>query len=268
MILPGLGTAIAVACFRNPLFSLSILFPGATNPERTRMDLINRFRGLNKSCFIVGASGESGKALLKQLIKLKPFERIVLIGRRKLDYEDEELKQLEQRVINFDEIEKHKAEFAGFDVGYCCLGTTRGKSGAEGFVKIEHDYVVGSAINAKEGGTRHFHLISAAGVSENSWFLYGQTKGRTDREVSELGFERTSIYRPAMLMVDRTERRVAEAMIVNMLKPIACIAPTLITTPIEALAKAMVFKTVQDPAPSGAESVSNKEIQAAAKLIP
>ena len=43
-------------------------------------------------------------------------------------------------------------------------------------MKIEHDYVVGSAKLAKEAGTEHFHLVSSGGVDEHSWFLYQSTK--------------------------------------------------------------------------------------------
>jgi len=36
----------------------------------------------------------------------------------------------EQKVIDFDKLEDFVDAFKGFDVGYSCLGTTRGKSGA------------------------------------------------------------------------------------------------------------------------------------------
>ncbi|XP_055340455.1 oxidoreductase HTATIP2-like [Paramacrobiotus metropolitanus] len=222
--------------------------------------LLQNFRQLNKSCFIVGASGESGKALLKELIKLKPFSRIVLISRRKLEYEDEELKKLEQRIIDFDKIDEvHQKDFEGFDVGYSCLGTTRGKSGKEGFIKIEHDYTLSVAKASKLGGAKHFHLISAASVDENSHLLYNRVKGQTDREVSELGFERTSIYRPGFLLTDRAERRPMEKVMVAMIKPVTCMFPTAISVPIEFLAKAMVASTISNE-PAGVHIIDNKEI--------
>ncbi|XP_055343360.1 oxidoreductase HTATIP2-like [Paramacrobiotus metropolitanus] len=227
----------------------------------TEMDaLLQNFRQLNRSCFIVGASGESGKALLKEVVRLKPFARIVLISRRKLEYEDEELKKLEQRVIDFDKIDElHQNDFQGFDVGYSCLGTTRGKAGKEGFIKIEHDYTLSVAKAAKAGGTKHFQLVSSRGVDENSFFLYYQVKGQTDREVCELGFERVSIYRPAVLLVDRVERRPLEKVAQALLKPVAYIAPTFISTPIDILAKAMILNTINN-GPPGAQIVDNKEI--------
>ncbi|CAF4307601.1 unnamed protein product, partial [Adineta steineri] len=36
----------------------------------------------------------------------------------------------EQREIDFDQIDNYTEAFRGADVHFCCLGTTRGKSGA------------------------------------------------------------------------------------------------------------------------------------------
>ena len=54
-------------------------------------ELIEQYRSLKKSCLVLGASGESGKAILKEIAKLKLFARVILVVRRKLDYEDEEM---------------------------------------------------------------------------------------------------------------------------------------------------------------------------------
>lgn len=58
------------------------------------MEALGAFQKLQKSCFILGASGETGKELLKELLRLKPFNNVVLIGRRKLEFEDENLKNI------------------------------------------------------------------------------------------------------------------------------------------------------------------------------
>lgn len=237
------------------------------SPPSSSMDLIKQYRqAADKSCFILGATGEAGKALVKELVRLRPFHKVVLIGRRRVDYENTELKQLEQRVVDFDHLDKHKADFHGFDVGYCCLGATRSKHGAEGFVKVEHDYPIAAAKLAKQGGLQHFHLVSSMGVNENSFLLYGSTKGRTDREISEMGFERASIYRPGMLMVDREESRPLEAVTRFFMKPVQWIAPTLATTPVETLARAMIMNTVQEQ-PAGSEIVDNKRIHLLGNML-
>jgi len=36
----------------------------------------------------------------------------------------------EQRVVDFENLDAHADAFKNFDVGYCCLGTTRRQAGA------------------------------------------------------------------------------------------------------------------------------------------
>jgi len=36
----------------------------------------------------------------------------------------------EQRVVDFENLDAHADAFKNFDVGYCCIGTSRGQSGA------------------------------------------------------------------------------------------------------------------------------------------
>lgn len=51
--------------------------------------LEENFRLQNKSCFILGASGETGKLLLQELLERNIFSKITLIGRRRLSFEGE-----------------------------------------------------------------------------------------------------------------------------------------------------------------------------------
>jgi len=39
----------------------------------------------------------------------------------------------EQRIVDFENLDAHADALKNFDVGYCCLGTTRGQSGAVRF---------------------------------------------------------------------------------------------------------------------------------------
>lgn len=56
--------------------------------------LEENFRQQNKSCFILGASGESGKVLLQEVLERNIFSKVTLIGRRKLTFEEEKYKNL------------------------------------------------------------------------------------------------------------------------------------------------------------------------------
>ena len=44
-------------------------------------------------------------------------------------------------MIDFDKLDQHAEDFKGFDAGYSCLGTTRGKSGAVSIYPVVHNYI-------------------------------------------------------------------------------------------------------------------------------
>ena len=80
----------------------------------------------SKSALILGSTGETGRELLSQMVKTATFGRIVTVGRRLVSLPEEEgYDRVEQKVVDFDNIEKHEADFANVDTAFCCLGTTR-----------------------------------------------------------------------------------------------------------------------------------------------
>ena len=66
----------------------------------------------------------------------------------------------------------------------CSPGTTRGKSGKEGFLKVDRDYILSFAGKSKAAGVKQFHLQSSQGANKDSYFLYTQVKGQVDEQVS------------------------------------------------------------------------------------
>ncbi|KAI4877010.1 hypothetical protein NFI96_019729 [Prochilodus magdalenae] len=200
------------------------------------------FRQKNKSCFILGASGETGRALLKEIVERNLFSKVTLIGRRKLSFEDKAYDNVVQEVVDFEKLEDYAGTFQGHDVGYCCLGTTKAKAGTEGFIRVDHDYVLKSAELAKAGGCTHFHLESSKGADKTSSFLYLKTKGQVEADIEDLGFERFSIYRPAVLLVDRRESRPTEWMAQRFF---GTFFPSM-SIPITLVSRAMVTNTLTE----------------------
>uniref|UniRef100_A0A8C3W355 Protein HTATIP2 n=1 Tax=Catagonus wagneri TaxID=51154 RepID=A0A8C3W355_9CETA len=88
------------------------------------------FRMQNRTVFILGASGETGRVLLKEILEQSLFSKVTLIGRRKLAFDEEAYKNVNQEVVDFEKLDDYTSAFQGHDVGFCCLGTTRKKAGA------------------------------------------------------------------------------------------------------------------------------------------
>jgi len=218
--------------------------------------------------FILGATGAVGKELVKVLAADGRFEKVTLIGRREipLNVEDANYQKFENQLIDFEKLEEHKDVFKGYDVGFSSLGTTRKKSGADGFYKVDHDYVVQTAKLAKEGGCAHFHLVSSAGANKNAYFLYPKTKGEVEEELTDMNFSKLTIYRPAVLLVDggREESRVGEAILQSVLKPLDRLRWFSVDVPL--LAKVMVANCFRET-PSRFEIVDNAALNKLGKQV-
>lgn len=177
------------------------------------------------SAFVLGATGAVGKELVNVLAADPRFEKVTLIGRRPVALSPDANpghKKVDNQIVDFEKIDEYKEVFQGYDIGFSTLGTTRKKSGADGFYRVDHDYVVQTAKLAKDGGCKHLHLVSSAGANKNAYFLYPKTKGQVEEELTEMDFPKLSIYRPAVLLVDggREESRMGEAILQGLLKPL------------------------------------------------
>jgi oxidoreductase len=53
---------------------------------------------------------------------------------------------VDQKVVDFDNLDDHRIAFDGADFAICCLGTTRGKAGKDGFVKVTKEKLL-SGVN-------------------------------------------------------------------------------------------------------------------------
>ncbi|KAF7243945.1 Oxidoreductase HTATIP2 [Varanus komodoensis] len=219
------------------------------NPEELKAFRM-AFQEKNQSCFILGASGETGKELLVEVLQQQVFSRVTLIGRRKLNLQGPLYASVSQEVVDFEKLDESAAAFQGHAVGFCCLGTTRAKAGAEGFVRVDRDYVEHSAQLAKAGGCRHFVLVSTKSADKTSGFLYPKIKGEVEEKVQALGFERCSIFRPGVLLCDRQETRPLEWMTRKVLGVVAHVFPTALSVPTVTVARAMV-NLVMMPAKEG-----------------
>jgi len=117
-------------------------------------------------------------------------------------------------------IEKDTTKWAGHvsslspapSVMFSSLATTRALAGGfESQYKLEHDLNIELAKAAKEAGTKTYVLISGANASASSRFGYVRMKGEIEDHVKDLGFEYTIILRPGLLVGQREDTRVAEA---------------------------------------------------------
>ncbi|KAG8532826.1 uncharacterized protein KY384_002704 [Bacidia gigantensis] len=94
------------------------------------------------------------------------------------------------------------------------LGTTRAAAGSVAAQRsIDLDLNLSLAKAAKESGVNTFVLLSSAGTSSKSYLAYSKMKGELEDAVKELGFAHCVIVRPGLLVGQREDTRVAEAVL-------------------------------------------------------
>eukprot|EP00741_Cyanophora_paradoxa_P007796 tig00001208_g7542.t1 len=221
---------------------------------------------------VVGSTGATGRSMVAELVNSGVWTSVVSLGRRTLPAEKffgasvpEQASKLQQVVVDFDKPETFRSHLAGAETVFCCLGTTRAAAGsAEAFIKVDKDYVMNVAKQAKEAGVRHFSIQTSTGSNAKSSFLYPRTKGEVEEALKAMQFPRLTIFRPALLLTEREEKRTGEAIAQKLFSSLpSCILPAvLVPIKVETVARAMRIDAEYRPtSPASIATLESKEIQ-------
>jgi uncharacterized protein YbjT (DUF2867 family) len=135
------------------------------------------------------------------------YERVVTVGRREIERRGE---KHVHRVLDFERLEPFDSLERADDV-FCCLGTTIEKAGSRAaFRKVDFDYVLRVAKFAKRSGAAQFLVISALGANPSSAVFYNRIKGETEAALRALELPALHVFRPSLLLGERSESRLGE----------------------------------------------------------
>jgi len=164
---------------------------------------------------ILGASGASGRELVKELVSSQKWSEVSVIVRRVLDeWKNLPVDQAQKLKIittaNLDELaDTKKWSFPGYNTVFCCLGS-RVKEGKELFRKVDYTYPINGGQIAKENGIPHYSLVSSTGADKTSMFLYMKTKGEVEEGLTNIGLPHLSIFRPGAILSRDNDARFGE----------------------------------------------------------
>ncbi|BDD05107.1 NAD(P)H-binding protein [Aureibacter tunicatorum] len=160
-----------------------------------------------KAALLAGATGLVGEHLLKLIIDDNAYDKVIVLSRKPLEISDD---KLEVVMIDFDSLAQVELS-SNIDEVFCCLGTTIKKAKTRDlFEKVDYEYCLELAKLGLKYKAGSFQLISAMGADEKSSFYYNKIKGKVEKAISELGYDKYSIIRPSLLMGQRSEERVGE----------------------------------------------------------
>lgn len=190
---------------------------------------------------IVGSTGLVGGNVIKVLSNKK--QRAVALTRRSIPNLPPNITEM---IIDFDAFEKNGSLPSCINV-FICLGTTIKTAGSkENFRKVDIDYCLSIARKAKESGAETLSLISSIGANSSSKNFYLKTKGELEESIQRIGFSTVNIFRPSFLVGERSEKRLAEKIAINLAKIMDLFligtASKYRSVKAESLAKTMVLK--------------------------
>jgi len=160
-----------------------------------------------RNALIAGASGLVGKSLVEQLLADNQYENIVIVTRKPIGIKNP---KLTEQIIDFESIELLKLNMAIDDV-FCALGTTIKTAGSQqAFYKVDFTYVVNLGKWCAANNAQRFLIVSAMGAATKSGIFYNRVKGEMEGAVSKLSISQIQVFRPSLLMGNRSEKRSGE----------------------------------------------------------
>ena len=175
---------------------------------------------------IFGASGMVGIEVLFQTLEDPRIDKVVSIGRSKMEIGSEKLTQVVHHdYLDYSDLQSYLSEA---DVCFYCLGVYQTKVSKDIFWKITVSFLE-SLVNAlsKINPNIRFCLFSAQGASpeEKSLFLFGNAKGRAEKRLTESGIRNVSIFRPGFINPGR--KAAFEGVMLKLYKAIYKLFPSI-----------------------------------------
>jgi len=166
---------------------------------------------------VLGATGATGKELVKLLLEDSNFSQVSLFIRRTIDVDHE---KLTIHKIDFTRLNEYNSLVEG-DVLFSALGTTKQEAGGkkEQFL-VDYTYQYEFAKIASENGVNHYSLVSSIGADKNSFFFYPKIKGALESSIKSLKFNKIHIFQPPSLIRQPELIRSGERYSINFLQVI------------------------------------------------
>jgi uncharacterized protein YbjT (DUF2867 family) len=145
--------------------------------------------------------------VLSLLLSDTTWSRVVTVGRRTAPLQHD---KLEQRIVDLGALEA-VADLPHADDVFCCLGTTIKQAGSQAaFRRVDYEFVLALARTGTRIGATQFLLVSAIGADPESRVFYSRVKGEVETSLRKLPYRAIQIFRPGLLLGDRSEHRFGE----------------------------------------------------------
>jgi uncharacterized protein YbjT (DUF2867 family) len=159
---------------------------------------------------ILGATGAVGGEVLKTLLTLPEVSRITVFTRRPLDGPLDS--KITQYILDVFDPASYGAYINSHSIAICTLGVGQPtKASQDEFTRIDKQAVLDFALACKAAGVRHFSLLGAIAADAKSRSFYLRSKGELRDAIAAMGFERFSVFQPAMILTPQNRYGFSQA---------------------------------------------------------
>lgn len=158
---------------------------------------------------VIGASGLIGGYLVQHLLAEPSVQHVKILVRKKIDLAHD---KLEQVLVNFEDPSTLTSALEGVNDVFVSVGTTQAKVKGDrsAYRKVDYDIPVNAARAAKDQACGTFLLVSSVGADANASNFYLKLKGEVEKEIKKMDLPSVFIFRPSMLLGNRSEFRLGE----------------------------------------------------------
>ncbi len=150
---------------------------------------------------LTGATGMVGEGVLWECLANDMVTEVLSISRKPYDMQHAKLKQL--LVPDFTKLSDYKTDITGYDACFYCAGVSSVGKNEQEFTRLTYDTVLPFAKALQEANPRmKFIYVSGQGTdsSEKGRLMWARVKGKTENDLTKLGFGAVYNFRPGVMM--------------------------------------------------------------------
>lgn len=147
---------------------------------------------------LTGATGYVGEGVLLECLEHPEVEQVLVVGRRTCAREHPKLKEL--LVPDFMKLDAVKDELRGYDGCFFCAGVSSVGKDEATYTHLTYDTTMAFARVVLEVSPQAtFTYVSGAGTDLKGRQMWARVKGRTEQDLSTLGFRQQFNFRPGLM---------------------------------------------------------------------
>jgi uncharacterized protein YbjT (DUF2867 family) len=161
-----------------------------------------------RNIVMLGASGAVGGEVLKCLLLTPNIGTIDLLLRRNLRTPS----KAREHVVDVIDPATYGKFLSHRDVAICTFGVGQPtRASRQEFTRIDKQAVLDFAQACRDAGVRHFSLLGAVAADAKSRSFYLRSKGELRDAIAAMGFERFSVFQPAMILTPQNRYGFSQA---------------------------------------------------------